>query len=324
MNKKIMLIQNEILFALAIFIFFAFVPIYSSRYTIYINSQILITILFSTSLNLLAGYAGLFSFGHVAYFAIGAYTFVILTKSFHISFALSFIIGPVFAAFLAAISGYFCVRLTKIYFTFLTLAFAQIVWSVAFKWTSVTGGDSGIIGVTPPAFLDSSNSTYYFILIIVGLMVFLMYKITHSPFGLMLNTIRENPNRAEFIGINVKLFQLIIFIIAGFFAGISGGLFIILNHSIFPDVILVNRSIELMVMVILGGMYSFWGPAIGAIILIYLNDYVKAHAEYWPLILGIIMGGVILFFPEGITGILRKLYSKIVQLSFVKPEKGEI
>lgn len=323
MNKKVILFRKEILFGAVLFIIFAFLPIYGSKYTIYLNSQILLTILFATSLNLLAGYAGLFSFGHVAYYAIGAYTFVILIKSYDVPFGLSFIAGPVFAAVLAAISGYFCVRLTKIYFTFLTLAFAQIVWAVAFKWTSVTGGDSGIIGIMPPAFLGSLSRTYYFILIVVAVLVVIMYKITHSPFGLMLNTIRENPNRAEFIGVNVKLYQLINFTIAGFFAGFAGVLFILLNHSIFPDIILVNRSIELVIMVILGGMYNFWGPSIGTIILIYLNDIIKARAEYWPLILGIIMGGVILFLPTGITGILPRAYAKIKQLFLPQSEERE-
>lgn len=321
MNKKVILFRKEILFGTVLFIIFAFLPIYGSRYTIYLNSQILLTILFATSLNLLFGYAGLFSFGHVAYFAIGAYTFSILSKNYGIPFGLSFVAAPVFAAVLAAVSGYFCVRLTKIYFTFLTLAFAQIVWAVAFKWTSVTGGDSGIIGITPPAFLSSSNNTYYFIFIVVAVSIGTMYKITHSPFGLILNTTRENPNRAEFIGVNVKLYQLIDFTIAGFFAAFSGILFVLLNHSIFPDIILVNRSVELIIMVILGGMYNFWGPAIGTILLIYLNDFLKASTEYWSLILGITMGGVILFFPMGITEIFARAYVKIKQIFIPQSDK---
>ena len=305
-----MMKNKGLLFGIILFIIFALIPVFASGYALYLNAQILFMILFATSLNLLIGYAGLFSFGHVAYYAIGAYAFAILTKSYGLPFWISFAAAPVFAAVAAVIFGYFCVRLTKIYFTFLTLAFAQIIWAICFKWTPVTGGDSGIVGITPPDFLVPLSNTYYFILIVVAVLVFIMYKITHSPFGLILNTTRENPNRAEFIGVNVKLYQVIDFTIAGFFAGFAGVLFVLLTRSVFPDIILVTRSIEIIIMVVLGGMYHFWGPTIGTIILLYLNDTIKAQTEYWPLALGIILAGVILFLPTGVTGILSEAYAR--------------
>lgn len=320
-NKKAIFLRKEVLFGIVLFTIFALIPVSGSRYAMYLNAQILFMILFATSLNLLLGYAGLLSFGHVAYFAIGAYTYAILIKSYGLPFWVGFAAGPIVAAVMAAIFGFFCIRLTKIYFTFLTLAFAQVVWAICFKWTPVTGGDSGIAGIMPPDFLLSENSAYYFILIVVAVLVVAMYKIAHSPFGLILNTTRENPNRAEFIGVNVKLYQLIDFIIAGFFAGFAGVLFVLLNRSVFPDIILVTRSIEVIMMVILGGMYNYWGPAIGAIILLHLNDIIKAHTEYWLLTLGIIMAGVILFLPTGITGILPRAYAKISQRS--RPQAGK-
>ncbi len=323
-NKRVTFLRKEVLFGIVLFVIFALIPVSGAKYAIYLNAQILFMILFATSLNLLVGYAGLFSFGHVAYYAIGAYTFAILTKSYALPFLLSFFAGPVFAAVAAAIFGYFCIRLTKMYFTFLTLAFAQIVWAICFKWTPVTGGDSGIVGIAPPSFLSSLNNTYYFTLIVVAVLVFAMYKITHSPFGLILNTTRENPNRAEFIGVNVKLYQLIDFTIAGFFAGFAGVLFVLLNRSVFPDIILVTRSIEVIMMVVLGGMYSFWGPSIGAIILLYLNDIIKARAEYWPLFLGITIAGVILFLPTGVTGILTQIYTKIKRRFLPQSEKRRL
>jgi branched-chain amino acid transport system permease protein len=312
-NKRALILRKEALFGIVLFIIFALIPVFASGYALYLNAQILFMILFATSLNLLVGYAGLFSFGHVAYYAIGAYTYAILIKSYGLPFWVGFAAGPIVAAVMAAIFGFFCIRLTKIYFTFLTLAFAQIVWAICFKWTMVTGGDSGIAGITLPNFLLSLTNTYYFILIVVAVLVFVMYKITNSPFGLMLKATRENLSRAEFIGVNVKLYQLIDFIIAGFFAGVAGVLFVLLTRSVFPDIILVTRSIEVIIMVVLGGMYNYWGPAVGTIILLYLNDIIKAHTEYWPLVLGIILGGVILFLPTGITGILPRAYAKISQ-----------
>jgi len=321
-NKRAIFLRKEVLFGIVLFIIFALIPVSGSGYAMYLNAQVLFMILFATSLNLLIGYAGLFSFGHVAYYAIGAYTYAILIKTYGVPFWLSFFAGPIVAAVMAAIFGYFCVRLTKIYFTFLTLAFAQIVWAIAFKWTPVTGGDSGMVGITPPAFLVPLSNTYYFTLIVVTVLVFIMYKIAHSPFGLILNTTRENPNRAGFIGVNVKLYQVIDFTIAGFFAGFAGVLFILLTRSVFPDIILVTRSIELIIMVVLGGMYHFWGPTIGAIILLYLNDIIKAQTEYWPLALGIILAGVILFVPRGITGILSEAYAKFRRRFRAQPVEG--
>jgi branched-chain amino acid transport system permease protein len=314
--------NKKILFGIILFTIFALIPVSGSSYAMYLNAQILFTILSAISLNLLIGYAGLFSFGHVAYYAIGAYTYAILTKTYGVPFWVGFFSGPIAAAVMAAIFGYFSVRLTKMYFTFITLAFAQIVWAIAFKWTPVTGGDSGMVGITPPDFLVSLSNTYYFILVVVAVLVFIIYKIAHSPFGLILNTTRDNPNRAEFIGVNVRRYQVIDFTIAGFFAGFAGVLFTILTHSVFPDIILVTRSIELVIMVVLGGMYQFWGPAIGTIILLLLNDTIKAQTEYWPLVLGIILVAVILLMPQGITGIISKAYAKFTRRFRAQPTEG--
>lgn len=317
--------NKELLFGIALFIAFALIPVIGSRYTIYFNTQILLTILFATSLNLLVGYAGLFSFGHVGFYAIGAYAFTILYKTYSVPFGISFVAGPIFAAVAAIIFGYFCIRLTKIYFTFLTLAFAQIIWAIAFKWTPVTGGDSGIVGITPPSFLLPVNNTYFLTLGVVATLIYVMYRIARSPFGLALSAIRENPNRAEFIGVNVRLYQLIVFTIAGFFAGFAGVLFVLLTRSIFPDVILVTRSIDVIAMVVIGGMYNFWGPMIGAVVLLYLNSFVKAYTEYWPLVLGTLLAAVVLFFPSGITGIfpwLSARFKRLISARF-KLGKGE-
>lgn len=314
-------INSQIIVGAIFLIVFALLPLFGSKYSLYLNSQVLFMVLFAMSLNILVGYTGLFSFGHVAYFAIGAYIFAIFMHNLGLPFWVAFISGPIVAALLAAVFGLFCVRLTKTYFTFLTLAFAQIVWAIAFKWTPITGGDSGIAGITMPDFLVSMTNSYYFTFGVVAVMVLAIYQILHSPYGLILNAIRDNPNRAEFIGINVKKYQLIAFTIAGFFAGMAGVLFVLLTRSVFPDIILVSRSVEVIIMVVLGGMYNFWGPSIGAIILVYLNDFIKAQVEYWPLFLGLIVAILIFFFPNGIVGIVESVHQRWKRRAVAHTEK---
>ena len=172
-----------------------------------------------------------------------------------------------------------------------------------------------------PDFLVSMTNSYYFTFGVVVVMVLAIYQILHSPYGLILNAIRDNPNRAEFIGINVKQYQLIAFTIAGFFAGVAGVLFVLLTRSVFPDIILVSRSVEVIIMVVLGGMYNFWGPSIGAIILVYLNDFIKAQVEYWPLFLGLIVAILIFFFPNGIVGIVESVYQRWKRRAVAHTEK---
>ncbi len=295
------------LVALGVVAGLAVVPFVGSEYQIYLNSQVLFMILAAVSLNLLVGYTGLFSYGHVAFYGLGGYTFAILTETVHLNFWLAFLAAPVVAGLFALAASYFCVRLTAIYFSFVTLATAQICWAIAYKWIGLTGGDSGMPGVDVPAFLASPRATYYFIAAVVVVLVLVLYQVTHSPFGLILNTMRENPNRALFIGVNIKKAQIVAFTLAGFMAGFAGALFVINTRSIFPNVMLVTRSIDLIIMCVLGGMFHFWGPAIGAVTIVYLNDFIKARTEYWPLVLGLLIAVVVLAMPYGVTGVLEKI-----------------
>jgi branched-chain amino acid transport system permease protein len=280
-------------------------PLSESRFYVFLGTDILIMGLFAVSLNLLLGYTGLVSFGQAAYFGVGAYTCALLMKKASIAFPISFAAAGVFGAMAALIIGFFCIRLTKIYFAMLTLAFSQIVWAMAFKWNSLTGGDTGLIGVNFPAHLDSPTRFYYFTLVVVVLSLYLLRKLVNSPFGRILTTIRENPERTEFIGINVKLFQLIAFMISGFFAALAGALFGIFNHSIFPDFIFWPQSAEVLIMSLLGGIYNFFGPLVGAAVLLYLRMQVTSFTQYWPLILGTILALILFFFPGGIVGFLK-------------------
>ncbi len=297
--------SKENWFLVILILLLVLLPLSESRFYVFLGTDILIMGLFAVSLNLLLGYTGLVSFGQAAYFGVGAYTCALLMKKASIAFPISFAAAGVFGATTALIIGFFCIQLTKIYFAMLTLAFSQIVWAIAFKWNSLTGGDTGLIGVNFPVHLDSPTRFYYFTLVVVVLSLYLLRKLVNSPFGRILTTIRENPERTEFIGINVKLFQLIAFMISGFFAAIAGALFGIFNHSIFPDFIFWPQSAEVLIMSLLGGMYSFFGPMVGAAVLLYLRMQVTSFTQYWPLILGTILALLLFFFPGGIVGFLK-------------------
>ena len=297
--------SKENWFLVILILLLLLLPLSESRFYVFLGTDILIMGLFAVSLNLLLGYTGLVSFGQAAYFGVGAYTCALLMKKASIAFPISFAAAGVFGAIAACIIGFFCIRLTKIYFAMLTLAFSQIVWAIAFKWNSLTGGDTGLIGVNFPAYLDSPTRFYYFTLGVVILSLYLLRRVVNSPFGRILTTIRENPERTVFIGINVKFFQLISFMISGFFAGIAGALFGIFNHSIFPDFIFWPQSAEVLIMSLLGGIYNFFGPLVGAAVLLYLRMQVTSFTQYWPLILGTILALILFFFPGGIVGFLK-------------------
>jgi branched-chain amino acid transport system permease protein len=292
-------------FLIPIFLILCLVPLSGSRFYVFLATDILIFALFAVSLNLLLGYTGLVSFGHAAYFGIGAYACALLMRKASIVFPVSFVGAGLFGAVAALIIGFFCVRLTKIYFAMLTLAFSQIVWAAAFKWNSLTGGDTGFIGIPFPQYLDSKTRYYYFTLAVVVVCLFIIRKVVNSPFGRILTTIRENSERTEFIGINVKFFQLVAFIISGFFSALAGALFGIFNHSVFPDFLFWPASAEVLIMTILGGMYSFFGPAVGAAVVLYLRMQITSYTQYWPLILGTILAVLLFFFPGGIVGFLQ-------------------
>ena len=305
-----------------VFIAAFFVPAMGTRFYTFVANDVVIWALFATSLNLLVGYTGLVSFGHAAYFGIGAYTTGILMKKLGVPFLLAFPAAGLVAGLFALVFGFFCVRLTRIYFAMLTLAFAQIVWAICFKWNEVTGGEQGMPEVPYPAFdglervfaalpfLGSYRTSEYFYfvsLLLVAASLWVLRRITRSPFGRMLTTIRENPERAEFIGVNVRRYELAAFVIAGLFAGLAGGLFGIFNRGVFPDFAYWTKSSEVLIMTLLGGMGTFFGPSVGALVLIWLNQQIVSYTEYWPLVLGTILVFLLFVFPGGIAGAAQAL-----------------
>jgi branched-chain amino acid transport system permease protein len=312
----------QVPWTLIVFLMALSLPWIGSRYDTFLGTQIAIYSLFALSLNLLLGTTGLVSFGHAAYFGIGSYACGILMKIVAVPFWLAFPAAGLIAALFAAGFGFFCVRLTKIYFAMLTLAFSQIVWAICFKWNDLAGGDQGLPDVPFPDLgwmaalpgfdrMRIAEQFYVLALVLVALSVAALRRLTGSPFGRVLTTIRENPERAAFIGVNVRLYELAAFTIAGGFAGLSGALFGIFNRGVFADFVFWSKSADVMIMTILGGMHHFWGPAVGALVLTLLNQQITAYTEFWPFVLGTILIVLLFVFPGGILGALDVALSRM-------------
>ena len=295
----------------------ALAPLALPPFFLQLLTEIAIVGLFATAFNLLMGFGGMVSFGHAAYFALGAYTAALLVKRAGVPMLLAVPAAPIAAAVGALVFGFFIVRLSHTYFAMLSLAFAQIVFTVIFKWKSLTGGDDGLLDVWPPALLKSPVAYYYFTLVVVGLGLLALHAIIESPFGYALRSVRENPRRARFIGIDVRRHQLVAFVVSGAFSGLAGALFAFYNGSVFPDFAYFTKSFEPLVVALLGGVQSFWGPLAGAFGFKVLEWLVSRQwPVYWPLFLGTIVIVVIVVLPQGFVGLAggngwrRRLSSK--------------
>ena len=282
-------------------------PLLLPSFLVVVMTEIAIVALFATAFNLLMGFGGMVSFGHAAYFALGAYAAALLVKEAGWAMPLA-LAAPRFAAAAGALFfGFFIVRLTHTYFAMLSLAFAQIVFTVVFKWKSLTGGDDGILNLWPPPALKSPLAYCYFTLAVAGAGMLALRAIVDSPFGYALRAIRENPRRARFIGVNVRRHQLFAFVLSGFFSGLAGGLFAFFNGSVFPDFAYLNKSFEPLVVVLLGGIQSFFGPLAGAVGFKILETFIaRQWPVYWPLFLGSAVVLVVVALPQGFVGLLQR------------------
>jgi branched-chain amino acid transport system permease protein len=280
------------------------VPTIIRPYYSYLLATIFTTALLATSLNLVLGYGGLLHLHHGVFYGIGAYTVAIVLTKTSWPFALAVVLGPIISALVAFVIGWFCVRLRGLYFGMLTLALGQLVWAIVYRWNALTNGDNGIHAVPVPEFLTSVNSVYYTSLLVLIISLFILYKITKSPFGLTLLATRDNPVRSESLGINVKRHRLIAFVIAGFFAGLAGVLFVLIERSVAPSLLFWSKSAEVLIMCLMGGLTLFLGPTLGAAILVLLSMIVGLYTEYWLLVLGILLLVLVLFLPQGILGFL--------------------
>src|SRR5262245_3317550 len=281
------------------------VPLALPHFYPLLATEILIMGLFAIDFNLLLGYAGMVSFGHAAFYGLGAYACGLLLKKAGWPFAAAFLAAPVVAALAALLFGLLCIRLTRIYFSMLTLAFSQIVWAVAHKWYSLTGGDNGLVAIPVPEVLTGPRPFYIFTLVVASAAAWALWRLVNAPFGRTLLAIRENAERAEFVGVHVRRVQLTAFVISGGVSGLAGGLFALFSRGAFPDYAFWTKSAEVLLMTLLGGPSVFLGPALGAGILIALNSIVTSFTEYWPVVLGVILLALIYVFPGGVMRLFR-------------------
>jgi branched-chain amino acid transport system permease protein len=277
-------------------------PQFVSRYYIVLSTEVVILALLATSYNLIFGYAGMVSFGHAAFFGLGAYAMALLTKNYGSPMLIGLLAAPVVASVFAFVIGWFCMRTIRLYFSLLSLAFAQLLWVIVFQWYGFTGGSDGIHGVPRPEILNSHASYYYFALAASLVCMMLMWFIVNSPFGWSLRAIRENTHRSQFLGINDRFYKLMAFTIAGAFAGVAGGLYCQFQKWADPELLFWTTSANPVLMSILGGMFSFVGPSVGAMVFVMLREIIKVRTDYWPLVLGIVLLTLVLTLPGGIVG----------------------
>ncbi|GIK87167.1 MAG: ABC transporter permease [Betaproteobacteria bacterium] len=284
----------------------ALLPAVVDDYLLVLATDVLVATLFAASLQFIMGPGGMTSFGHAAYFGVGAYAAALAFRhGWPMPAALA--LAPVAAMAAAVLLGGFAVRLAGVYLAMLTLAFAQIVWSIVYQWDAVTGGSNGLVGIWPPALLAHRASYYLFTLAIVGSALLLLARIAHAPFGFALRAARDSSLRAAAIGVDVRATQWRAFALAGAFAGLAGGLFAFSKGSISPETLAIPRSVDALVMVLLGGLNALAGPLLGAAAFTWMQDELARATDYWRAATGVVILAIVLLFPQGIGGALARL-----------------
>jgi ABC-type branched-subunit amino acid transport system permease subunit len=296
--------KTAVIFGVAVLVVLAALPLLarSSPYTLVLGIDVLIAVLFAASLHFIMGPGGMHSFGHAAYFGLGAYGTALAVQWFAAPMGVALAAAPLLAAAGALLFGYFAVRLSGVYLAMLTLAFAQIVWSIVFQWQEITGGSNGVLGIWPTPPFDKLSAYFLLTLVLVACGVLLLRRMLFAPFGYAVRAGRDSPLRAEAIGIDVKRIHWLAFAIAGAVCGVAGGLFAFAKGSISPETISIGRSIDGLVMVLLGGIQTLVGPIVGASVFAVLQDYVMRETPYWHALLGGIILVLVLAFPSGLAG----------------------
>ncbi|MGB6104515.1 MAG: ABC transporter permease [Pusillimonas sp.] len=297
--------------AVVLIALFIILPLLSGvfPYAAVLAQDMLVAVLFAVSLHFMMGLGGMPSFGHAAYFGIGAYAAALLFKSLGLGMVGAMLAAPLAAGLAAVVFGWFCIRLTGVYLAMLTLAFAQIVWSIVYQWDDVTGGSNGIVGIWPETWL-SGKAYYYFVLAVVVLAVGAVRRMAFSPFGYALRAVRDSALRADAVGIHVKGVQWVAFVVAGLLAGLAGALYVFSKGSTSPEVMTVGKSVDGLVMVLLGGIQTLFGPVAGAAAFTVLQDYFVGVTEYWRALFGLVILLIVLVFPQGIAGFAGALVAR--------------
>jgi len=281
-----------------------------SPYTTVLAIDLLTAALFATSLHFIMGPAGMHSFGHAAYFGLGAYAAALLMLKAGWPMEAALLAAPLLAGAGAVLLGWFCVRLSGVYLAMLTLAFAQIIWAITFQWDDFTGGSNGLTGVWPAAWLSDKRAYYLLTLLAVAGGVLALRRILFSPFGFAMRASRDSPLRADAIGMDVPRIQWAAFVVAAVFAGLAGALYAFSKGSISPDSMAVGKSVDGLVMVLLGGVQTLTGPVVGAVSFTWLQDTVARSTDYWRALLGGIVLLLVLVFPMGIAGFVGQLFDR--------------
>jgi len=314
--RRVSLLGAPLLLALVV------LPAVIPPYQVVLLSYGLIFAIAALGFNLLLGYTGLLSFGHSAYFGMGAYAVAFTVKYLKIASMEAFLLAGILAsAAIAALFGFLCVRYTRIFFGILTLALSQVLWSLAFKFFWVTGGSDGLRVPTPSllgfgmaagqdkmTFL--AHRYYYYVLVIFAVGVVVMWVIVHSPFGKALQAIRDNETRAEFIGVQVRRYRWWAFLVSGTYTGLAGALWVPLNGLTTPDVLIWTFSGEIVFFTVLGGFQTFAGPLVGALVFNYLKTWAVGYTVYWQMVLGLVLVVLVLALPGGIVGTANRLMLK--------------
>lgn len=291
----------------------ALVPLVASPFQLLFATEILILCLFALAFNLLFGITGLLSFGHAAYFGVGGYVAAFALVHGWTGLPGALALGMAGAALAGLVIGYFCVRLDEIYFAMLTLAFGQMLYAIAWQWDEVTGGSDGILGVPRPPVrllgltisLDSGMAYYFLVAGVVLVATLVLWGVAASPIGLVLRAVRENSERAEFVGIPVRRYRLIAFVVSATFSGLAGALVAPFGRTATPEILFWTKSAEPVLMSLLGGVKVFLGPAVGVVVYVWLKEWVSSQlVDYWMLVMGLIVVGLVLFFRGGICGAL--------------------
>ena len=278
-----------------------------SPYAVVLTIDLLVAALFAASLHFIMGPAGMHSFGHAAYFGLGAYAAALGVRKLGLPMEAALVAAPLVGAAGALIVGWFCVRLSGVYLAMLTLAFAQIVWAGVYQWDDFTGGSNGMTGVWPSAWLAEKNAYYFLTLALVLASLWALRRVLFSPFGYAMRAGRDSPLRADAIGLNVKSNQWVAFVVAGAFAAVAGALFAFSKGSISPESLSVSRSVDGLVMVLLGGIQPLTGPVVGAVSYTCLHDVMARSTDYWRALLGAVILVLVLLFPQGIAGFAQQM-----------------
>jgi len=306
--------RTTLLLLVLVFVSLCTLPLYTQEnsYVLVLGIEIMIATLFATSLHFLIGTGGIISFGHAAYFGVGAYVSALMVKTFHLSLEQCLCLAPFIGALLGVALGWLCTRLSGIYLGMLTLALAQLFWAICFQWDGFTGGSNGITGIWPSPFWSEKENFYELTLVLLTVSLLTLRFIVHSPYGLTLRACRDSAKRAVSLGINVKGAQQIAFVLSAAFASLAGSLFAFSKGNISPDVLGLSRSVDALVMVLLGGVNSSLGPLIGAATYTALQDFMTRETDYWRACLGALILALLFLLPSGLASlqtVMRRLIS---------------